>query len=123
MKCREFRNDLSDWLSGRLAAGDAGRMGSHEAECAECAESAAGERELAAWLRSAPEPEPCRDLWPDVRSRLEMRVRKPAGILVRWVALAGATAAAAALVLALRPGAPNDPGGGQRRNTSRSHRK
>jgi hypothetical protein len=97
--CDEARERLDDHVSGELAADPAERLAQHLAVCESCRTE---ERELRALLARAAslarEVTPERDLWPEIRDRIERRSLSAFFEVRSWATWR--TAAAAVLILA-----------------------
>jgi anti-sigma factor RsiW len=125
MTCTEVDDRLDDYLDGTLDEAAFQELELHLHGCDACREQERRLRSLLAQAAALPrELAPARDLWPDIEKRLGRRTALSfsgaRGVRRAW--LAGALAAAAALVvasgLALRgggvpalPGASTGPGG------------
>ena len=113
--CTRIRARLDDLVDGELDTAEAARVTEHLRGCAACLLDLLVRAEA---IRAGIEPE--RDLWPDIRSRIDVgRPRRrpttsPHGVrLWAWSATAAAVVLAIALaaVLALRPGSVDGDGG------------
>ncbi|MBI3945421.1 MAG: hypothetical protein HY321_05855 [Armatimonadetes bacterium] len=119
MRCEEVARLLTDYSVGLVRRGQRCAVEQHLAQCEACA---AEFRELAgtvAVVRSLPEAEPARDLWPVIRARvLAEPSRLPKNLLLGnlssyWrPAMALAAAGAAAAALWIWPAAPPTPSAG-----------
>jgi len=103
---------LDDYLDGSLSEEEQRSIAHHLETCASCRQEAEAMKSLLEMARGLPDSiDPRRDLWPDIRVRIQPQsARAPRG--PRWIlrprwAFAGAVAAAAVIVIALfRPTGP-----------------
>ncbi len=112
MNCRQFENDLPDWIADRLPARQAERMQAHHAACPACRQAALDERALRQRWQDALPTAAMAPVWPRLAQRLDsappqrMPLRFPVWSL-------GSAAAACGLLGALLwmhtlPGPPKD---------------
>lgn len=109
MKCRDFDENLMDWVAGKLPEHLAAAMSAHSRLCASCARLEAEERALRLRWQSLPDPGAPPDLWLRLSARLEQKPARRWRFALRPVWMTGATLAAAAsltLVVWLRFQAP-----------------
>lgn len=115
MKCREFDENLMDWVAGKLPEPLAAAMSEHSRLCASCARLEAQERSLRLRWQSLPDPGVPPDLWLRLAARLEQKPARRWRFALRPVWRTGAMLAAAAsltLVVWLRFQAPPTDRGG-----------
>lgn len=102
MRCKQFNEQVADWVAQRLPEDAAAAMARHAAGCEACARTAAFERGLQrgmeALAASATEP----NLWNGVQARISQQhtVQRAPAFPMRW-AFGGALAAGAALAAVL----------------------
>lgn len=113
MSCQGWEERLNERVDDLLDAAEAAAVDRHAASCAGCGREL---EELHALRRAAAglprEVEPSRDLWPEIRERLEPAAGAARGLPSRW--LLGLAAAAILVVgfaagLMLRPAPEPDP--------------
>ncbi|OGL14978.1 MAG: hypothetical protein A3F92_01145 [Candidatus Rokubacteria bacterium RIFCSPLOWO2_12_FULL_71_22] len=101
MNCDTFLACLHPYVDGELGVSDALAADTHAAECPRCRSVATDERGFRQIFRDQPrEPAP-----PELRRRIVVRIRRAslARALRPWLALPAVAAAAALLVVAVRP--------------------
>ena len=113
----QWTDRLSDYLDDELPPGPRAELEAHLAQCAACARTLAELRAVTAWARSFRGMEPARDLWPDVRGRIDRdkvtAIPRLVGVGWRQLIAAGIAVVAiggGALWLGMRsPALPPDP--------------
>ncbi|MGD8440801.1 MAG: zf-HC2 domain-containing protein [Holophagae bacterium] len=104
--CDDLASRLDELIAGRLDEPDSAAIRSHVASCDRCRIELEQRRRLADAIHSLPRTiEPARDLWPEIRQRLEPRVVVP-GRFRRarppiWARVRLAAAAAAILAVSI----------------------
>ncbi len=100
MSCEQIRNRLDEYVDGDLAPDAAEKVDGHLESCDDCREH---ERELRALLARASslagEVAPERDLWPEIRDRIERRTVLAFFGAGSWTPLRAAAAVAATLLI------------------------
>jgi anti-sigma factor RsiW len=100
MDCTRAETLMDDYVDGTLPEREATALGEHLDVCAACRESEADMRRLLAEASALPrELEPARDLWPEVKARIEGRAAAPTVSAERPIPFLRLAAAAAALVV------------------------
>lgn len=100
---RHVRHQITAWLDGQLAAGDAARVDAHLAQCPSCREAARRVQAVSALLRHAPTVEAPREIWTSLASALDDRAGRSRAATRSTQATGwwwAAAAAAVALVVA-----------------------
>ncbi len=72
--CEELRNDLPDFLRGRMSAEDRNRIEEHLATCASCREEAASLEKTFSHIAEAPSITPPETYWRNFLPRLHERI-------------------------------------------------
>jgi hypothetical protein len=99
LSCEHTAERMDDYLDGTLAQDEQHRLELHLAECADCREEERTLRAIVAQAEALPRGlTPPRDLWPEIRERLEPRARVP---LRGWGGRGSQLAAAAAVLIAV----------------------
>lgn len=95
MKCKQFRENLPDWLTNRLAPRFNAEMGAHSATCSTCADIEQEERRLRTVWQNIPSlPSP--DLLPRLTDRLNAIRPAPGPRWNAYLTVAGTACAMAA---------------------------
>ena len=77
MKCKQFENDIADWLKSRLPGDRASLMEQHAASCSDCSEAVEFERRLMKAWDTVPVTYPIPELWPAIAAKLERPAARP----------------------------------------------
>lgn len=113
-------SELSAYLDGDVEAPVSGPIAEHLEACPECREVAGELRRLTERLAAHPDPEPPRDLWPEVAARIRREAPRPAARHAAqgparwwgrpvWLAPAAGLAALLVVVVGLRLLGPSGP--------------